>query len=224
MVKFVKRVFFFQTQFLLHFHFHFISSHSFHRNNFAQSSITEHLLAFGSFLGEGEAKPSSAHASLRKGARWKLRNFSQEFPETLHTLNGIILMDVHGMFLERETTDVTDFHRMFDGKGLRNPEKFFGGKEQVVFNLLSHALRWDIVSIAFSCHGGETGLKDRGPNHKVKQRKSIHAIYLNPCSIIRMERKNWSKQNINRSHQRILEVRNNHPRLYVESVSQNSVP
>ena len=98
-------------------------------------------------------------------------------------------MDVHGMFLERETTDVTDFHRMVDGKGLRNPEKFFGGKEQVVFNLLSHALRWDILSIAFSCHGGETGFKDRRPNHKVKQRKSIHAIYLKPCSIIRMERK-----------------------------------
>ena len=48
---------------------------------------------------------------------------------------------------------------------------------------VSHALRWDIVSIAFSCHGGETGFKDRRPNHKVKQRKSIHAISLNPCSI-----------------------------------------
>jgi len=57
-------------------------------------------------------------------------------------------MDVHGMFLEKETTDVTDFHRMVDGKGLKNPEKVFCGKEQVVFNLPPPELHWPEDSVS----------------------------------------------------------------------------
>ena len=52
------------------------------------------------------------------------------------------------MLLEKETTDVADFHRMVDGKGLRNPEKVFGGKEQVVFSLPPPEIHWPEDSVS----------------------------------------------------------------------------